>query len=210
MKLVKRTLAAMLLGATAMGSLSAIAFENKVHKVMVKIDKSGDEDAVVDLNINGSEDVFVLEEMDIGETKTFTTQSGKDVVVVKTDKGTKINVDGKDIDIPVSGANLAAKLHRSMPLHHMAEDSIRVSGADLDESQKQIIRDGFAAAGIDKKITFSNDNIFVFKTDDVTTGDQKVFEWISENKGTFDIKVDGEHGKLHKVIEIVTEEETEN
>ncbi|MCW8876146.1 MAG: hypothetical protein OQJ89_05625 [Kangiellaceae bacterium] len=210
MKLVRRTLAAMLLGATAMGSMSVVAFETKVHKVMVKVDKSGDEDAVVDLNINGSEDVFVLEEMEVGETKTFTTQSGKEVVVAKTDKGTKINVDGKDIDIPISGANLAAKLHRSMPLHHMTEDSIRVSGVDLDDNQKQIIRDGFAAAGIDKKVTFSNDNIFVFSSDNIETDGKKVIEWISDNKGTFDIEVKGDHGQLHKVIEIVTEEETEN
>ncbi len=54
----------------------------------------------------GEAEALDLESLALGETRTFTTKSGRDVEVSRTDAGLRLTVDGKEILLP-SLANLA-------------------------------------------------------------------------------------------------------
>ena len=205
MKTFKKTLMAMCLGATAMGSMAAIASEAK--NVMISVNKTNNSDAVVDVKIDGNTDVFKIPELQIGESHTFTSESGNDIVATKTEEGLVISVNGEELKLPVLG-KLGAKLHKSMPLHKATSDAIDISGVELDEMQQQIIRDAFAAAGVEKKVNFNKHKVMVLSTEDFEFGDKtKTLEWVSKNgEGNFDVIIDsdveGEAQVIHKVIEL--------
>ncbi|WP_196140299.1 hypothetical protein [Aliikangiella sp. G2MR2-5] len=210
MKYLTKTVLATVFGALAFASFSAIASEKEPHQVLININKTNNEDAVVDLKVDGESDSFDLPELNVGESKTFTTQSGKSVVATKTENGYKINVEGKELDIPVFTGKLGAKLHKSMPFQGIHEDVVTITGIELDENQKQIIRDAFVAAGVNKKVKFNNKHIMVFSSNDVKIdGDHKAIEWHSNN-GDFEVIVntDGEEEvRLHKIITIEEKED---
>ena len=221
-KTFKHTLLALALGSIAMGSINISANETKERRVMVKIDKTDGQESMVDLSVDGVNEAFVLPELSIGETRNITTQSGKEIIVSKTDKGLSVNIDGKDIALPGVGANLAAHIQRSMPLHSISEDSVQISGVELDDNQKQIIQDAFKSAGIDKKVTFSNKNIMIFQTGDheLTSENIKLikngendFTWHSDNDGQIEVIVNSDSDsdvQVHtKVIHIEEVEDIE-
>ncbi len=208
MKKLKNSLMAFCIGATAMGSLSVIGSDAKT--VLINVNKNNDENAVVDIKIDGETDMFNLPDLQEGESKTFTSSSGKTIVTTKTAEGYIVEVDGKEINIPIFVGKLGAKLHKSMPIHQVKENVINVSGADLDETQQQIIKDAFLAAGIEKEVRFNKHKVMVFSTgkEFKLDGNGHALEWIAKD-GDFDIKIDGEDGNkvLHKVIRIETTDE---
>lgn len=204
MKSLKKSLIAFCIGATAMGSLAAIASEAKM--VMININKNNDDNAVVDLKIDGDSDMFTLPDLQVGETSTFTSKSGKTIITTKTENGYVVDVDGKEIKIPLFEGKLGAKLHKSLPIHQMNHDAINVSGVELDETQQQIIKDAFAAAGIDKKVNFNNHKIMMISTGDISLdGNHKSFEWFSKD-GDVDVVIDGKSGKQTKILKKTLEE----
>jgi len=96
-----------------------------------------------------------------------------------------------------------------MPLHQRVENNIQINGVDLDENQKQIIKDAFLAAGVDKKVTFSKGHTMMFTTSDGVDLEGKNFviksgahdvEWLSDSNSDIQIHT--------KIIHI--EEETED
>ncbi len=165
-KSFKHSLIAIALGAIGMGCMTLNAAEPQVKQVMIKVEKNNDKDAVVDLKVDGVNEVFSLPELAVGETRTITTQSGKEITLSKSENGLSLVLDGKTIDLPGVGGNLAAHIQRSMPLHQNLQDTIQISGVELDENQKQIIKNAFISAGIDKKVSFSNHKIMLFSTND--------------------------------------------
>ena len=205
MKAFRKTLLAVCLGAAAMGSMATIASEAK--NVMISVNKTNNSDAVVDVKIDGNTDVFNIPELQVGESHTFTSDSGNDIVATKTEEGLAISINGEELKLPMIG-KLGAKLHKSMPLHKATSEAIDISGVELDETQQQIIRDAFAAAGINKKVNFNKHKVMVLSTDSLELGDKSTaLEWISKNgEGNFDVIVkgiEGDHAKvLHKVIEL--------
>ena len=194
MKSIKETFTAFAVGALAMTTVAVSASDSEHRTVMIKMDKSNDQDAVVDLTVDGNAEAFTLPDLEVGETRTITTKSGNDIVVSKDEDGLTINLDGEEVDIPSFSGNLGARIHRSSALHQMIEDSVHISGVKLDDNQKQIIRDAFLAAGIDKKVKF-NDNSFAFITAspdiEVLNGDSD-FHWVSDGENKIEVIVDEE------------------
>ena len=191
MKNIKDTLTALALGALAMTSVAISAADTEKRHIMIKVDKSGDHDAKVDLKVDGEAEAFTMPELEVGESKTITTKSGKTILISKTEEGLTLDVEGKQVNLPSFGGNLGARIHSSLPLHKTLKDSIQISGVKLDDNQKQIIKDAFVAAGIDKKINFSEHNIMVFSTDDMEFGKGgKHMKWFGDDDAQFEFIVD--------------------
>jgi len=219
-KSFKQSLLAVALGAIAMSSLTISASETQERHVMIKIDKTDGDEAMVDLSVDGFEEVFSMPDLEVGESKTITTESGKTITLYKTEKGLSVEVDGKKIELPGLSGNLAAHIQRSMPLHTMVEDNVQISGVELDDNQKQIIQNAFIAAGIEKKISFSNKNIMIFQTGDKVLSTDKVkfikagdhqFNWSTDTDGKLEVIVNSDSDsevQVHtKVIHIEEKEE---
>ena len=192
MKSMKETFKALLIGSVAMISMAISASDSEPRHVMIQIDKSGDNDAIVDLNVDGNVEAFALPELAVGETKTITTESGKEIVVSKTEDGLEVTIDGQNLDLPSVHGNFAAKIHRSAPLRQFTQNTVQVVGVELDDNQKQIIKDAFRAAGIEKEVSFSDHSISIFNVDEgfeFITDDNKV-EWSTDGERKFEVIVD--------------------
>ncbi|TQV87342.1 hypothetical protein [Aliikangiella coralliicola] len=193
MKNIKQTLTALTLGAIAMTSVAISAADTEKRHIMVKVDKSGDHDALVDLKVDGDAEAFTMPELEVGESKTITTKSGKTIFISKTEEGLTLDVEGKQVKLPSFDGHLGARIHSSLPLHQSFKNTVQISGVKLDDNQKQIIKDAFAAAGIDKKINFSEHNLMVFSTDDMEFGKGgKHMKWFGESDAQFEFIVDDE------------------
>lgn len=134
------------------------------HKVKIKIAGDG----------NGVES-FDFGDIEVGETRQFFTDSGKEVTITRDEDNYTVNVDGKDIDIHTSG-------------HHGA------SVIDIDGEE------GHKVKVITKTMHISGDgeegeNVFVFKTGGEhgehvfhsEHGDEHgehSFVWISDDEGS--------------------------
>ena len=98
MKLMKLTALAMLL---AFGVVMAQEVEKKIElKVMVSDDGSGD-----DKEIHWVSDDLDLDDLAVGESKTITGESGREVTVTRTDDGMQFDIDGETVVVPDMGAH---------------------------------------------------------------------------------------------------------
>jgi hypothetical protein len=193
---------ALAMGTIAMGCVTATATEQdpKERHVSIKIEKSNDQNAMVDLTIDGQAEAFVLPKLEMGETKTITTESGKTIIAKQTEKGLSLDIDGKNIMLPPQPHKnkLSAHMQRVMPLHQRVNNGVQISGVELDDNQKQIIKNAFIAAGVDKKINFSN-NQFVFITKDSDV-DGEMVRKIELHKGAKHREWTNEDGENVEVI----------
>jgi hypothetical protein len=98
MKLMKLTALAMLL---AFGVVMAQEVEQKIElKIMVSDDGSGD-----DNEIHWVSDDLDLDDLAIGESKTITGESGREVTVTRTDDGMQFDIEGETVVVPDMGAH---------------------------------------------------------------------------------------------------------
>ncbi|TQV77470.1 hypothetical protein FLL45_05880 [Aliikangiella marina] len=203
MKKLKDTLFAFAVGTFAMSSLVISASDQEPKMVMIQVNKSNDENAVVDLEIDGNVEAFDLPELQVGESKSITTQSGNNVLVTKTEEGLTVDVDGKTIKLPSFSGNLGARIHGSSAIHQIHKDTVQISGVKLDETQKQIIKDAFKAAGIEKELSFNEHSIQLVNVTDgfqFVTGD-KEFEWHSNGDSNIEVIVEGDGSEnVEKII----------
>ncbi len=147
----------------AFGSLHAD--EEKNVSVFVKKIK-GDE-ANIELKINDQLSTFTMPELEEGEVRTITTDSGKTFTVSKDDGVLKIvDADGEIIRLPPPGKNhLVAKVRsftESEEIHK--EDTIRIMATGLSEDQKETIKASISAAGIVKPVEFIDQRKMIFIT----------------------------------------------
>ncbi len=213
MKTFKSTLVAMAVGMVGFGAISIGADELEEKNVMVQIHKLGDNKTKVDLNFNGDTQVFNLPDLAIGETKDIVTESGSTISVTKTESSISVSLDGEEINLPAVGGDMAAHFMKNgMPLLTNVSEGIQVIG-DLTDEQIAIVKDAFAAAGVEKEVNFSKGNeMHFFISSDSNEGDlEHVQEWLSKDSENVKIiKIDDDNGKLHmesKVIIIETDEE---
>jgi len=169
-------------------------------QVSVMVEKNNEAQAQVEIKVDGEVSQFNLPEMNVGETQSVTDASGNNVIIEKTEAGYKVKVAGEVIEIPSDENALSAHIHQSLALQG-AEPQVVISGVELDESQQQIIRDAFKAAGVDKPVVFSALNVFVLHED---TGDGdgkqiKVLRWHSDNDEEIELE-DGEKHIRKKII----------
>jgi len=190
MKSIKSTLAALSIGILSFSAMSISADEGEEKHVMVQIEKTNDDDALVELKIDGDAEVFNLPEMEVGDSREITTESGKVIYLTRTEDGMSLSVDGTDIDLPLIGGDMQAHFIKDgVPLHTNSEDSIQVIG-DLTDDQITLIKDAFSAAGVEKKVNFSKSH-------------QMKFFSIGDGDADIDIEfATGGDGKKIKVIKM--------
>lgn len=199
MKNIKSTLIATVMGVIGFASISISANSIEERNVRVEIHKAGDENTTVDINVNGNAEVFSLPSLEIGETQDIVTESGSTISVTKTEAGISLMLDGEEINLPTVGAEMSAHFMKGgMPLHRQSSNDIQVIG-DLTEEQIAIVRDGFAAAGVEKTINFTKgqEMKFFFSGDD---GKNQNFD-IQFNGADIDSwsAEDGSHVKIIKL-----------
>lgn len=213
MKNLKSTITAMTIGMIGFGAISSSADELEEKNIMVQIHKLSDSNTKVDLNLNGEAQVFNLPDLEVGETKEIITESGGTISVTKTDSGISVSMNGEEINLPAVGGDMAAHFMKGgMPLHTDVSKGIQVIG-DLTDEQIAIVKDAFAAAGVEKEVNFTKGNeMRFFISSDSDEGELKhVQKWFSKNGDNVEIiKMGDGHGELHlesKVIIIETDEE---
>ena len=203
---LKSTFLAFLFGVTGFTTVSISATETSKN-IMVEVHKLSDSNAKVDLKLNDLAETFELPELQIGETQEIVTNSGSTISVSRTDSGITVLVNGEEVNLPGLGNEMSAHMIRAgTPIHSSHKDSVRVIG-DLTDEQIAIIKDAFAAAGVEKEVVFnkgyqmhfvsvdgSESGDFQFSTSNdlntwVTQDDKKIF--IKKiDKGDGDIKVE--------------------
>jgi hypothetical protein len=233
MKNFKSTIAALIIGIVGFGAISISADELKEQHVMVEFHKLSDNNSKVDINVNGEAQVFELPDLQIGETKDITTQSGKTILITKTESGMTVNIDGKELNLPAVGNDMSAHIMRGgLPLRQ--NNGIQVIG-DLTDEQVTIINDAFLAAGVEKNVHFTQghemkfflsgdsdasdlahvkkwiskdgDNVKIIKMGGSNTvidiDNDDLTEWLS-NDGTREyIKIKGQSGEIHVKNELI-------
>ncbi len=197
MKKIQSTLAALTLGVLSFAVVSISADEIKEKNVMVQIHKLHDADTKVDIDVNGNAEVFNLPELNVGETKNIVTESGNTIDVSRTDSGYTVSIDGEEISLPNAGGEMSANIVKQMmPLHTSNKNEIQVIG-DLTDEQIAIIKDGFAAAGVNKEIKFTKGHEMRFISIDDNGGDVEfefggdtdINTWVTEDGQQKQIKV---------------------
>lgn len=79
--------------------LAVLADAVERHELRVAID-DGTPHGQVFVNLGGGESGIDIGDMQVGETRSIVDDSGKTVLVTRTEKGYDLNVDGKDIELP--------------------------------------------------------------------------------------------------------------
>lgn len=199
---MQSTIAALTLGVLSFAAVSISADEIEEKNVMVQIHKLHDADTKVDIDVNGNAEVFNLPELNVGETKNIVTESGNNIDVSRTDSGYTVTIDGEEVNLPNAGSEMSANIMKHvMPLHTSSNNEIQVIG-DLTDEQIAIIKDGFAAAGVDKQIKFTKGHEMRFISIDDKDGNYK-FEFGGEGNSDVNTWVteDGEQKHI-KVIKM--------
>ncbi len=174
--------------------LSLAAFnlqaEEKVETIEVHIEQENDDDALVELIVNGKTEKFTLADLVKGESRTIVTDSGKTIVATKGEDGsTTVNIDGKDIKI----LNLSGDHGANFNFFHSNEqhdvdlnldDKIMIIGGNLSEDVKAALRSTLQSYNINKEVLFSGDSgsNMMFISKDI----EKIHD--------INIEGDGEHG----------------
>lgn len=83
---------------------------------------------------------FELDELAVGETKSFTSDQGKNVEVTRTDEGYSLDVDGKKMEIKIaSGAGSAFRFETDGEGHDSREVIVMKKGGAADESDRHVM-----------------------------------------------------------------------
>ncbi|MGX5201760.1 hypothetical protein [Aliikangiella sp. IMCC44632] len=143
---------------------------NEATEVQIKVEKESTGQSKVNLVLDGSQHTFTLPQLQEEETQVITTQEGANLNATRNNDKIKIEVEGKTVDIPVFKGDMAAKLHRAKHLSRHDINQVTVSGVELNDEQKEIIKQAFISAGVTKKVEFANSNLIVIKemSDDVS------------------------------------------
>jgi hypothetical protein len=191
---LRRAVALALLPAAALLFMTpAMAEDTGERKVEIKIlaDAGGE---AVELD---------LSDLQVGETRWISTDSGKDVGVTREENGYRLDIDGEETFIMSPGDDMHSRvmvhamadgvgegLHSAMSnvwvtgdqqvieLDGIESDHVFISGlGDLDENQKEDIIDALRAAGVEKEVHFApsgSPHMMSFTTDVHADGDTDV------------------------------------
>lgn len=165
----------LLLSVSLVMSNVAVADEEKNVSIFVK--KNNDDNATVDIKVNGETTVFELPELAEGEQRIITTQSGGTVSVKKVNGDlTIITESGEEVVLPKPNEN---HMVARVMAHHSgdeADDSIKILASGLSEDEKESIKASILSAGITRDVSFidnANMRIFTGSTEDVLHMDGK-------------------------------------
>lgn len=131
-------LAALAIAASTALAASALAEEQRVERVKVKLvlDDEGDPDRI---------ELDDLGEMELGETRSYTTDSGKSVLVTRDEEGWELDIDGKKLRVGDHSAGEGDVFVHRMKKFELGEDGemksmVFITGDDADEHDVRIMR----------------------------------------------------------------------
>ena len=131
---------------------------------------AGDDDTVVikeehkiRLQLDGDMDVIEIDDLEIGESRQFFTDEGKEIVVTRGEDGVDITVDGEEIDMP--------KMIRVETLHE------EMHGAGEHGDHKVIIRSGHSGGHNNVWVTSGDEAKAIVEIEKL--GDGHSMHWIS-------------------------------
>ena len=151
---------------------AAIAGEEYRTKIEIAIDDddSGHQSFAFDSKDAG----FSLHDMEVGETRELTGESGNTGLLTRTDDGFVMDVNGEKIDLSdlqdtvgahvvhmsVDGDHKKMKKHKKVRMIKTDDDNgvTIISGKSIDEATRERIREALQSAGQDGEVVFIDSN----------------------------------------------------
>jgi len=150
----------------AAASIAAEEIKTKMH--IEVIDDSTD--GAIRIKLDSDDMGFNLHDMQVGENRSIVDESGKSILVTRTENGFAFNVDGETIEMPVfdgdhHGAVWVGNDHdQDVDIHVMKDmnfikaesmDGIMImSGKPIDEATQQAIKSLLESAGHGSDVNF--------------------------------------------------------
>ena len=184
-----------------------VVSENIMHlgdakDIQVFVNKTGDENAMVDILINGQKHTFSIPELLAGETKTLSTVEGKEVTIKAIEGGKMVFIGGEEIQLPSLNTHegfgkegLSSVITRVHEISDFSKNSITINGNDLPEDAVKAMVDAvqgvLTSYGIDREVMYRKAPKFQFIEADGNTIDikGKHFNFTPDGKD-FDIKIE--------------------
>jgi len=150
----------------AAASIAAEEIKTKMH--IEVIDDSTD--GAIRIKLDSDDMGFNLHDMQVGENRSIVDESGKSILVTRTENGFAFNVDGETIEMPVfdgdhHGAVWVGNDHdQDVDIHVMKDmnfikaesmDGIMImSGKPIDEATQQAIKSLLESTGHGSEVNF--------------------------------------------------------
>lgn len=151
----------MLLVTPAVLGLSiASVYAEEEKRIEIMVEKNNDDDAQVEVLVNGDAEKFVLPELAEGESRTLITEAGNTIVATKTDGKTLIKLDGEELVIMAPHQDMGADFSFiSDDEHHQLDDNkIIVIGGNLSDEVRAALQNTLNAYSSDKELVFPETN----------------------------------------------------
>ena len=173
---------------------AALAGDDKKAEIVIAVD--GDDDATQVMRFVGDEADIVLDDLDVGETKTLTDTDGRQVTVQRTGKGLVFDVEGRTIELPEIHGEHHVERHahagghgKEVQIEERREVRVVKSDADggvtiisreaIDEATRERIREVLRDSGSSAEVSFVDTTEF---NEAAGTGARKEVIIIRKNK----------------------------
>ncbi len=184
--------------------------------VQVFVNKMGNDDAVVELMLNGNKHSFTIPELTDGETKTFTTDDGSEVTVKAINGSQMVWIGGEEIKLPglhkreIGKEGLSSVITRIHEVSDFAKDTVTISGTELSDDAKKAMVDAIQGVlvsyGIEKEVMFRDAPKFEFIHADGKKIDLSGHSFDLLNSEDVDVKVEMIDGQAAENVVILKKE----
>lgn len=158
--------------------LGDAAFAGEEHRMQVVVDVDDDQSGEQHFRFDSQDAGFNLHDMQVGESRTITGESGETAFVVRTEDGFEFDVNGKKMKIGNIGdvhgiamghgdtlVNVDENIHMARKIKVVKIDGddadtgvTVITGDSLDETTQQQIRDVLSSSGHSGEVTFIDAN----------------------------------------------------
>ncbi len=133
--------------------------EDKVETIEIQVKQENDNDALVELVLNGVTEKFTLADLAKGESRTLVTDSGKTIIATKDNQGsTTISIDGKEIKLFDFRGDMSANFNvfhtDDKHVEYDFDDKIMILGGNLSDEVKAAIKATLDSYNVQKEVIF--------------------------------------------------------
>jgi hypothetical protein len=161
----------LMLSVVAVGMASTALADDDV-KVKMAIDVVHEDGANhKSFKIDSDDLGFDMEDMQEGESRSIVDESGKAILITRTNDGYNFNIDGESIDLPAHGGegdhsmmwigegdasdvDVHVMHDTKVSTMHEMNDTMIISGKPIDAGTQQAIKDLLGSAGYDSEVSF--------------------------------------------------------